>query len=131
VGWRLGLSAAVLGITTALHWLLRLAAKRDSTPGAGVFSWDDAVLWTDWIMSASIAFAILALRSTNQLNVLQIAFLLIVLVITFAVLPAYMRWYGIDPVTNKPHRWRGIMASNVVALVALGLAVSAGVNLFQ
>lgn len=140
---RLAISLVVLLAASLFGWLLRLSAKRNSS-GVQILEWEDAILWVDWIINATVAFSILAIKGVaansshnnvgensvqSDITPLSIGLLVGIIVAVTLIIPNYLRWYGTDSSGNY-HKYRGILASNLMALAVVVVAVSAGASFF-
>jgi hypothetical protein len=134
-----------------LAWTVRVVARRDSHY-SGVFQYEDGSLWQDWIVAAFVAFATFALQNvapesglgngllaagaartasaaTSQTLALpQVASLLAVAILSLAVIPTYVRFFGYDA-SNRLTVWRGMVLPNVMATAVLVTTIRAGVSM--
>ncbi|WP_405583928.1 hypothetical protein [Streptomyces sp. NBC_01190] len=124
---RVVLSAVVIVISVVMDLLLKLVSTNSG--GASPLNKEDAVLWADLTVSAVISFSVFAAGSVKSatFNQGQLLALVGVVVFSFAVIPTYVRWYGLDA-TGTPHLWRGIIIPNVLGCLTVGVAINYGVN---
>lgn len=126
-----GLGVLVGGTTVQL--LLKVMSRRDSPgPAPRPLEWEDSAVWMDWTTNVLVAFGVLVLTtasdSSSQLGSYRVGVLLTCAVLALGVLPAYIRWVGIDPATGKLRLVTGILASNIFAFVIIVTAIAAGVD---
>ncbi|WP_261567420.1 hypothetical protein [Frankia gtarii] len=126
---RIAISLLILFLASVLSWLLRLAAKRNSAT-AQVLTLEDAILWVDWIINATVAFSVLAIKGDGgDVTTSEVGLLLGVIIVVSLIIPNYLRWYGTDSAGNY-HTYRGIVASNVMALAVVVVTIAAGATFF-
>lgn len=130
---RLTLSFVVILISIGLQLLLKISSS--DSAGTSPINKEDAVLWKDLTISAVVSFSVYAATRVQeaQFNQYQLMALVGVIVLSCAIVPTYVRWYGYDSTTSPPvpHRWRGIVIPNVLSAVSIVVAIVFGVNFAQ
>ncbi|MEU9895000.1 hypothetical protein ACIBCS_05965 [Streptomyces phaeochromogenes] len=125
---RFTLSIVIVVISIGLQLLLKIASSDSS--GTSPVNKEDLVLWKDLTISAVVSFSVYAATSVKeaQFNQYQLMALVSVIVLSCAIVPTYVRWYGYDSATGAPHRWRGIMLPNALGAISVVVAIVFGVN---
>ncbi|MER5517228.1 hypothetical protein [Streptomyces sp. NPDC002763] len=130
---RLTLSFVVILISIGLQLLLKISSS--DSAGASPINKEDAVLWKDLTISAVVSFSVYAATRVQetQFNQYQLMALVGVIILSCAIVPTYVRWYGYDSTTTPPapHRWRGIVIPNVLSAISIVVAIVFGVNFAQ
>ena len=128
---RLTLSFVVILISIGLQLLLKISSS--DTTGTSPVNKEDAVLWKDLTISAVVSFSVYAATRVQdtQFNQYQLMALVGVIVLSCAIVPTYVRWYGYDSTNNSPHKWRGIVIPNILSSISIVVAIVFGVNFAQ
>jgi hypothetical protein len=128
-----GASCALAMLTAACQlWLKMNYRQAHESLNRFKLEREDAALWPDWVVTATVAAAIFFITSTSHQQVpdtSQVILLLLSLLAGFSIIPYIVREHGYsENSTGVLKRWTGLVIPNTLGILLLLSIVGSGMK---